>query len=351
MNLVQLLQNIGCKNARNDGMDRISSLRDGRWVEMFAEMGYDRGEFIFPDGRHSSFFLVLPDGNIASADNVMCGNGFYAVANDLGIDADEILGKEPYGEFITYTDVDGIEDEDTAITIWTPEDFIQKLKMCHHLSQGLNESIDMGKCSGDMYTMEDWTNDRTLKVKPGQCIDDDVYEQLRDALPPAYLRRGIFQPGEAYSTSVDYEDLYQTFVRQKEGWLYVGLCKYGETAPTEQIDFYKNMQESKKNKKKNTVRLTESELKSLIAESVKNIIKESTLYGGEEELQSIINAARSIQERFDYVNDDDYDGVGDYDGAPLEPQVYMWAERVMHEAEEWLSYTSGNTSINGGEDW
>ena len=146
MNLVQLLQNIGCKNARNDGMDRISSLRDGRWVEMFAEMGYDRGEFIFPDGRHSSFFLVLPDGNIASADNVMCGNGFYAIANELGIDADAVLGKEPYGEFIMYTDEDGIEDEDTAISIWTPEEFQIKLQQCQQLAnKQFNETKNMNK--------------------------------------------------------------------------------------------------------------------------------------------------------------------------------------------------------------
>lgn len=146
MNLVQLLQNIGCKNARNDGMDRISSLRDGRWVEMFAEMGYDRGEFIFPDGRHSSFFLVLPDGNIASADNVMCGNGFYAIANELGIDADAVLGEEPYGEFIMHTDEDGIEDEDTAISIWTPEEFQIKLQQCQQLSDmQVNESRNANK--------------------------------------------------------------------------------------------------------------------------------------------------------------------------------------------------------------
>ena len=146
MNLVQLLQNIGCKNARNDGMDRISSLRDGRWVEMFAEMGYDKGEFIFPDGRHSSFFLVLPDGNIASADNVMCGNGFYAIANELGIDADAVLGVEPYGEFMMYTDEDGIEDEDTSISIWTPEEFQMKLQQCQQLmGNQINESKNMTK--------------------------------------------------------------------------------------------------------------------------------------------------------------------------------------------------------------
>ena len=100
-----------------------------------------------------------------------------------------------------------------------------------------------------------------------------------------------------------------------------------------------------------TIKLTESELKSMIAESVKKILKESCLYGGEKELQTIIQAAQRLQEQFEYVNDDEYDGVGDCDGAPLEPEVYKWATRVMQEAEEWLSYTSGNVSINGGEDW
>ena len=166
MNLEQLLQNIGCKNARNDGMDRISSLRDGRWVEMFAEMGYDRGEFIFPDGRHSSFFLVLPDGNIASADNVMCGNGFYAIANELGIDADAVLGEEPYGEFIMHTDEDGIEDEDTAISIWTPEEFQIKLQQCQQLANNqVNKLKNMNRKNTIRLTESEFKSLITESVK------------------------------------------------------------------------------------------------------------------------------------------------------------------------------------------
>jgi len=100
-----------------------------------------------------------------------------------------------------------------------------------------------------------------------------------------------------------------------------------------------------------TLKLTESELRNIIVESVKKIIAESCLYVGEKNFQSIISAADNLLTELDYVNDEEYDGVGDCDGAPLEPQVYMWAERVKREAEEWLSYTSGNTPINGGEDW
>lgn len=146
MNLVQILKNIGCENVRTDGIGKISSLRDGRWVKMFAEMGYDKGEFIFPDGGHSSFFLVLPDGNIASADNVMCANGFYAVAEELGIDVADVLETSPYGEVIMYTDENGLEDDDTSISIWTPEEFQMKLQKCKQLiNNNFNESKNMNK--------------------------------------------------------------------------------------------------------------------------------------------------------------------------------------------------------------
>lgn len=139
-NLVSILRQIGCTKAKTDGLCQISDLRDERWVKMFAEKGYKQGELIFPDGGHSSFFLVLPDGNIASADNVMCANGFYAVANELEFDADSLLSEEPYGDFTMYVDEDGMEQEDCAISIWTPQEFTEKLKQCKRLMSGMNES-------------------------------------------------------------------------------------------------------------------------------------------------------------------------------------------------------------------
>ena len=60
MNILNLLKQIGCTNAKSDGICNISELRDKCWVKMFAEQGYTKGELIFPDGGHSSFFLVLP---------------------------------------------------------------------------------------------------------------------------------------------------------------------------------------------------------------------------------------------------------------------------------------------------
>ena len=114
---------------------------------MFAEQGYDKGELIFPDGGHSSFFLGLPDGNVASADNVMCANGFYVIAEELGFDVDDVLGEEPYGKFFMYEDEDGIEHEDCAISIWTPQEFMVKMKQCKQLANNnmTNESKNMSR--------------------------------------------------------------------------------------------------------------------------------------------------------------------------------------------------------------
>lgn len=179
--ILNLLRQIGCANAKSDGIYNISDLRDKRWVKMFAEQGYTKGELIFPDGGHSSFFLVLPDGNVASADNVMCANGFYAIANELQFDADDVLGEEPYGEFIMYTDEDGIEFEDCTISIWTPQEFMTKLKMCKQLAgNNINESKNINNQNVVRLTESELKNIITESVK--QIMENLTATQMRNML-------------------------------------------------------------------------------------------------------------------------------------------------------------------------
>lgn len=183
MNILNLLKQIGCTNAKSDGICNISELRDKCWVKMFAEQGYTKGELIFPDGGHSSFFLVLPDGNIASADNVMCANGFYAVAEELGIDVDDILGEEPYGEFFIYEDEDGIEHEDCVISIWTPQEFMVKMKQCKQLANNImtNESKDMSGKNTIRLTESELKNmiiESVTKILKENC--NDIENQFSD---------------------------------------------------------------------------------------------------------------------------------------------------------------------------
>lgn len=129
----------------------------------------------------------------------------------------------------------------------------------------------------NIYTIEDWRRDGTLKVKPGQLIDDEVFYQLRDSVPPTTMKRTCFQPGEAYSMSTDFTELFQTFIQKEEGWLYVGLCPEGSTEPIPEFNSSVKYNENKnyKNMKKNTIKLTENDLHNLIKESVVKVLKES----------------------------------------------------------------------------
>ena len=202
MNILNLLKQIGCINAKSDGICNISSLRDECWVKMFAEHGYTKGELIFPDGGHSSFFLVLPDGNIASADNVMCANGFYAIAEELGFDADVVLGEEPYGQFFMYEDEDGMEHEDCAISIWTPQEFMVKMKQCKQLANNImtNESKDMSGKNTIRITESDLKNmimESVKNVLKENC--DNIESQFSDwALHGCIRRRGFNAMGKLY---------------------------------------------------------------------------------------------------------------------------------------------------------
>lgn len=77
----------------------------------------------------------------------------------------------------------------------------------------------------DVYTMADWTNDGTLKVRVGQVIDPDVFWQLCESLPPHRWGRGVFQPGEPYSHDMETcKALYETFEHMGDDYYkFVGL--------------------------------------------------------------------------------------------------------------------------------
>ena len=80
------------------------------------------------------------------------------------------------------------------------------------------------------YTMEQWSKDGTLKVQIGQLVDDNVFTQLFECMPPSYYARDIFQPGEAYDHDADNgAPLYMTFKNTSSGWQYMGICRTGET--------------------------------------------------------------------------------------------------------------------------
>ena len=81
-----------------------------------------------------------------------------------------------------------------------------------------------------IYTMQDWERDGIINVQVGQAIEDKVFYELRDCVPPAYLGGGLFQVGEpAGHDAVTYLPLYDTYQRLEEGWRYPGRCLLGKT--------------------------------------------------------------------------------------------------------------------------
>lgn len=71
--------------------------------------------------------------------------------------------------------------------------------------------------------MQDWERDKTLKVELGQRISAEVFETLRDSVPPAFLSSTLFQNGEP-SFHMGGKPMHQSFVSAGDGeWEYIGI--------------------------------------------------------------------------------------------------------------------------------
>lgn len=66
--------------------------------------------------------------------------------------------------------------------------------------------------------------------KPGDLVDEEVYDYFLDILPPRSMGRGYLQVGEPYSSAFDPEfgkwrQTFSTFRRVQKGvWMYLGNC-------------------------------------------------------------------------------------------------------------------------------
>lgn len=85
----------------------------------------------------------------------------------------------------------------------------------------------------DMYTMQDWARDGSLKVKQGNIISSDVYERLLNCIYPATYTSQLFQMGETYDYDEQGNVLYVTFKNTEKGWMFCGHCRIGETTHRE----------------------------------------------------------------------------------------------------------------------
>ena len=120
---------------------------------------------------------------------------------------------------------------------WSPDEAevynsLEKMPLSQAISESriqkiVNESIRKvlsESMEGDVYSMEDWERDGTLKIQPGQAVSDDIVRELLNCVPPATYGKGIFQPGEPWSHDRNTgRQLFQTFERDESGWRYVGI--------------------------------------------------------------------------------------------------------------------------------
>lgn len=52
----------------------------------------------------------------------------------------------------------------------------------------------------NVYTMEQWAKDGTFKAKPGQFVEESIYWQMLNCVPPRSCSRGYMQVDEADGT-------------------------------------------------------------------------------------------------------------------------------------------------------
>ncbi len=79
--------------------------------------------------------------------------------------------------------------------------------------------------------------------KPGDLVDEEVYDYFLDVLPPRSMERGYLQVGEPYSSAFNpetgkWQQTYSTFQRvRKDVWMYLGNCFPGGTWEPEALRF------------------------------------------------------------------------------------------------------------------
>lgn len=78
-----------------------------------------------------------------------------------------------------------------------------------------------------MKTMEQW-NDSGENfqgfINPGDEVDSEIFDHFLGAVPPAFMREGLFLMGEPYTHNEENQAMYMTFIEKPDGkYFYLGL--------------------------------------------------------------------------------------------------------------------------------
>lgn len=81
----------------------------------------------------------------------------------------------------------------------------------------------------EVYTYEQWGKDRMFKAKPGQIVDDRVFNQMLNCVPPLHYWHDYMQVGEPYGYDFDKHcTTYSTFIKEDGRWKFIGELGNGE---------------------------------------------------------------------------------------------------------------------------
>ena len=84
----------------------------------------------------------------------------------------------------------------------------------------------------EVYTYEQWGKDGTFKAKSGQIVDDRVFNQMLNCVPPLHYEYNYMQVGEPYGYDFErHKTTFTTFVKEERGWMFVGEFPNGEGRP------------------------------------------------------------------------------------------------------------------------
>lgn len=182
------LENILTRNNINflktDNQD-LNILRDDRWVEMFNELGYERGNIYFIN-NNGPFFIVFPDNMIGTATNVMLPDAINCLEEEL-----ELNLQIPSNFGKIYTDE---SDDDCAIIIFN----INELESL--LNQNINESKNLKN---------------TIRLTESE-LHNIIKESVKKLLRKSSITNENYHFSDYYN-DFDSNDIRQEYPRGKQG--------------------------------------------------------------------------------------------------------------------------------------
>ncbi|MEG1409707.1 MAG: hypothetical protein RSB77_03605 [Bacilli bacterium] len=81
----------------------------------------------------------------------------------------------------------------------------------------------------EIKTMKDWKYDFGTDFKPGDRVDNEIYEHFLNVLPPLVYRSNMLQVSEPYGWDSRGGSTYTTFINDGISWVYKGHCFKNQT--------------------------------------------------------------------------------------------------------------------------